>query len=340
MHRAPIAAALAAALVAAPALAEPVGAPSTVRQSRAGDERAHPGARTEYWVLQLVEQRTRRVVLVRLRRADGYPGATVVLPSAPDRPRSLEPALTFRSGNASGATFAGPDGAAAQLSWRPGGVTLTLEAPGLSGRVALRGRAGPFAAAWDLGDALRYPQARAERVRVSYNVPVATGRARGSFRMLGDTLRVNGWRGSLEHVWGSFALDDWERWAHWDAYVVQRGRTAWLAFGMNRRDAVLGPGARDGQWAGVLARVGPRGTRICRPRVHRRRWAIGLPLPSDPVPYRLLGRCRGLRADFRDGRRPSAWLPGDSYIAYEEQVHTARVGGRGWGSARHVRYPG
>ena len=123
----------------------------------------------------------------------------------------------------------------------------------------LRGRPGPFAGPWRLGSAFRYPQERAEPVEVNYNVPVGSGRVAGSVEVLGRRIDLDGWRGSWEHVWGSFEYED-DNWRFWDAYSVQmRGGGAWIAFGLNRSDTVLGPGSRDAQWLGVLARVGPRG---------------------------------------------------------------------------------
>jgi hypothetical protein len=341
MRALPLAAAVWLAVTAAPALAAPPGAPGTLRVSRAGDERAHPRARTEQWDLQAVDPATHRAVLIRLRHAEGYPTAIVTIGDGDGEgePRRLEPNVVFHSGTAAGARFDGP-GASARLGWSGRRVALELSGPEVSGRVMLAGRPGPFAARWRLGEAFRYPQQRAEPVRVGYDVPVARGRVSGSVTALGRTLRLDGWRGSFEHVWGSFAFDDRANWAHWDAYAVHRRHATWLAFGMNRRDAILGPGARDAQWLGVLARVDRRGTRVCRPRIDRRRWAVGLPITSDPVAYRLGARCRGLRATFADRALPGAWLRDESYIAYESQAIAARVRGSGFGVARHDRYPG
>ena len=318
---------------AAAAAAPPLGAPSTVRVSRAADERAHPRARTEVWELQAVHPRTRRTVLVRLRHAEGLRTAVVTVPGE-DGPRQVEPDLAFRGGDRHGARFEGP-GVRASLGWRRRRVTLKLDGPQVSGRLTVTGPAGPLAAGWRLGEAMRYPQQRAERVTVNYNVPVAAGRVSGSLNVEGRTLRLTGWRGSVEHIWGSFSYDDTQNWAHWDAYTVHRGRTTWLAFGMNRRDTILGPGARDAQWLGVLARVGARGTRVCRPRIDRRAWSPPSPITADPVPHRLDARCAGMRVVFKEGKAPSASLRSDGTIAVLQQALRATTTAGGAGVARH-----
>jgi hypothetical protein len=323
---------------AAPAAAAKVGAPSTLRVSRAADERAHPTARTEQWELQAVDPRTGRAVLIRLRHAEGFPTAVVTVPEAGVQ-RRLEPGLVFRGGNRSGARFDGPD-SSANLSWRNRRITLVLADPEVSGRLTITGRPGPLATGWRLGEAFRYPQERAERVTVNYNVPVASGRVTGKLSVLGRTLDVTGWRASFEHIWGAFSYEDRANWAHWDAYTVHRKGTTWLAFGMNRRDTILGPGARDAQWLGVFARVNRDGTRLCRPRVDRRAWVFTIPLSADPVAHRLEARCRGMRTVFTEGELPGAWLRDEGYSFVRQQAIKASTRRGGFGVARHDSHDG
>jgi hypothetical protein len=332
-----------AVLPATPAAAAaggaPLGAPGRLRVSRAADERAHPRARTEAWELQAVDPRTRRAVLIRLRHAESFPTAVVTVPDPAGVQRRLEPDLAFRAGGRRGARFTGPGGSA-RLTWPGRRITLELQDPEISGRLTLSGRPGPLAVGWNLGEALRYPEQRAERVTVAYNVPVAAGRVRGRLRVLGRTLRLTGWRGSFEHTWGSFSYEDHANWAHWDTYTVHRKRATWLAFGLNRRDTILGPGARDAQWLGLLARVTRRGTRVCRPRIDRRAWDFPSPITADPVAHRLDARCGGMRAVFREGTLPAAWLRDEGYNAVRQQAIKASTRRGGFGVARHDSYAG
>jgi hypothetical protein len=339
MRALPIAAALLLASTPTASAAARLGAPDVLRVSRAADERTHPSARTEQWEIQAVHPRTRRAVLIRLRHAEGFPTAVVTVPGEDGRQRRLEPDLVFRGGDERGARFDGPDGAAS-IAWPGRRITVELRDPQISGRLTFSGRPGPLAVGWSLGEAIRYPQARAERVGANYNVPVAVGHVRGRLDVLGRPLELNGWRGSFEHIWGSFSYEDRANWAHWDAYTVHRQATTWLAFGMNRRDAILGPGARDAQWLGVLARVRPGGTRLCRPRIDRRAWSFPFPITADPVAHRLVARCRGMSARFTEGRRPRAWLRDEVYNSARAQAIKARVHGGGFGVARHDSYDG
>src|SRR3954470_6057811 len=196
-----------AVLLATPAAAAPggapLGAPGTLRVSRAADERAHPRARTEAWELQAVDPRTRRAGLIRLRHAESFPSAVVTVPDPAGVQRRLEPDLVFRAGGRRGARFTGPGGSAS-VTWPGRRIMLELHDPEVSGRLTLSGHPGPLATGWNLGEALRYPQQRAERVTVAYNVPVAAGRVRGRLRVLGRTLRLTGWRGAFEPILGSF----------------------------------------------------------------------------------------------------------------------------------------
>ena len=313
--------------VAAAALAV-IGQPQTVRVSQPSDERAQPQALTEYWELSAVDPRTRRALAIRLQRAEGHPAVSVsVVGVAPNTLHVLPDQAWERD-----TSFAGPGGRSSATS-SAGRVTVDVADAEVRGRIVLRGRPGPFASRWRLGSAVRYPSGRSDAVDVSYNVPIGSGRLSGMLEILGHTIRLDGWRGSWEHVWGSFLHRD-ENWKFWDAYAVQRrGGGAWITFGLNRADTLLGPGARDAQWLGVLARVGARGTRVCRPTVHRRRWSISADLRDDPVAHRLTARCRGMRVTLTDSGAAD-WLRDDGYDFVRQQALPATARG-GFGIARH-----
>jgi hypothetical protein len=125
-----------------------------------------------------------------------------------------------------------------------------------------------------------------------------------------------------------------------NAYTIhQRRGGASLAFGLNRSDTLTGPGARDAQWLGVLARVRAGGrTRICRPVVHRRRWRSGS-IDSLPFALDLRARCRGMRVAFRSLGVIPPVLWGAVGLGFYEYARpataTATGGGRGsavvWG---------
>ena len=70
--------------------------------------------------------------------------------------------------------------------------------------------------------------------------------------------------------------------------------------GLDRTDTITGPGARDAQWHGLLARVGSRGVRVCRPRIDRRKWSLLYPEFTQWA-TRLRSRCGGQRLNAGDG---------------------------------------
>ena len=87
-------------------------------------------------------------------------------------------------------------------------------------------------------------------------------RVSGHVRVGSQTIDLGGWRGSLEHRWGTFSRN-WHAWDHaGTALVHTRGGSAWMLLGVNRRDLLTGAGARDAFWLGLLVRATPRGTEL------------------------------------------------------------------------------
>jgi hypothetical protein len=201
---------------------------------------------------------------------------------------------------------------------------VDVAGPTLAGRLRVRhGWNGPAAFGWQLGTGVRDSGPGA--VTLSWTVPIATSSISGAL-LLGGTrpIEFRRWRASYEHGWGGLLFRD-EQWQNWDQYVVhgRRAGEAWLVHGLNRVDIVTGPGARDAQWLGVLARVDTR-VRVCRPRVHRRRWITTADFES--FAGRLRAACGGLR--FAASDRAGIFT---GYIDHFE-VHapaTARRGARG-----------
>jgi hypothetical protein len=315
-----------------------VGQPDVVRVSRPSEQRAYPQARTEFWELSAVNPRTREALLIELYRGEDFPSVSLSYAKAGDPQHlDLHPDQAFVGGDRRGARFTGPQGTST-AAWRGRRVQVDVSDPQASAHVVLRGRPGPFAGRWHLGPGMRYPEERAESVVVSYDVPIGAGRLGGTVTLDGRRIQLDGWRGSWEHVWGSFMARD-HNWKFWDAYTVHtRGGAAWIAFGLNRQDTVTGPGARDGQWLGVLARVGRRGTRVCRPGVHRREWSASPVFRDDPVPHRMQARCRGLRARFTEPL-DATWLRANAYGFEQHSAQPAFAGG-GFGIARHLSHTG
>jgi hypothetical protein len=147
-----------------------------------------------------------------------------------------------------------------------------------------------------------------------------------------STLRLRGWRGSLEHRWGTISRN-WRAWDHaGTALAHTRGRSAWMLQGINRRDYLTGAGARDAFWLGLLVRVTPRRTSYCRPRVVRRGWSVSL---DGPVAVRTISAsCGGRRVRFR--LIPDTSLPSNSFGRLgDESRALARPRGPAW-----IRYAG
>ena len=105
-----------------------------------------------------------------------------------------------------------------------------------------------------------------------------------------------------------------------------------MAYGLNRLDTVTGPGARDAQWLGLLARAGPNGVRVCRPRVDRRRWALLYP-EFTRYATRLRFRCGGIKLRTGDAKTMSI----AEYVTHAEV--RGRTRGHRPGFAMHLAHP-
>lgn len=322
----PAAVVAALALASPAAAAPPLGVPEVVRLARPDDDaRQRPRALTEWWQLAAVGPRARDAVRIRLARGPRLGGVDVTVSPLRWSTRLGQSIDTSRRRTP---TATGIEGTTTLRRVRDG-WTLTMTGPLVSGRLTLeRARPGPTALRWRLGEQLRWP--RFAPVTMSWSALAATSRVTGRLTVDGTPVRLDGWRASLEHVWGRLTVDD-DAWEHMNAFTIHRRRgAAALTFGVNRSDTVTGPGARDAQWLGVLARVTRRRTHICRPTVHRRRWtSAGI----DWLPHALTlrARCGRTRIAFRAlGSRPPVLWGGTGIGHYEyARPATASGGGRG-----------
>jgi hypothetical protein len=312
--------ATAAALVAA----TPLGAPEVVRQARPADAVQRAGAPTEWWELAAIDPRTREGVRVRFARSEEIPALGVNVS-----------ALGFHE--SIGQDVVAPDGAVVRSEGIQG--TAMLARNGRRWRLTMTGRVagtltltralrGATALRWRLGQSLRWP--RWERVGLNWSMPVATSRVDGTLTAEGQTVRIDGWRASLEHVWGDFRFID-DAWGLGNAFTIHRRGGAALAFGLNRADTATGPGARDAQWLGVVATVGRRRARVCRPTVHRRGWVPGTLAGREPFARVLQARCGRRTITFRQIGDPELW-GGDS-IGFFQYAGVATATGGGFGIA-------
>jgi hypothetical protein len=143
---------------------------------------------------------------------------------------------------------------------------------------------------------------------------------------------ARGWRGSLEHRWGTSS----PLWCAWDhagtALVHTRRESAWMLLGVNRRDFPTGAGVRDAFWLGLLVHTTARRTTFCRPGIVRRGRVDSLDGPL--AVRRISAACGGHRVRFR--WIPSTSLPGYSFGRIgDESRAAARPRGPAW-----IRYAG
>jgi len=312
MRRALICAVALFGLAADAAAALQPGAPRDVRTARPADATARSGAPMEDWTVELVDPRSRAQIALRVFRSpDEGMGARLDL-------------------NHGGRTLSTDDIAYRPAITRgPGAWTIRFSSPTSEASVRLaRPRPGVTAQRWRLGREAGF----AEHVTLSWSTPVATSRAAGSVRIGDKTVHLRGWRGSLEHRWGTFS-HLWQAWDHLGAGIVHtRGGSAWMLQGLNRRDLLTGAGARDAFWLGLLVHVRPARTTFCRPRIVRRRWLVGLDGPLAVASFRA--SCGGRSVRFRR-------LPGDIVLGNEfgELGEDARASARPPGAA-WLRYGG
>jgi hypothetical protein len=319
--------ALALALASSATAAPPVGAPEVVRVARAGDEHQRPRALTEWWQIAAIGPGTTDALRIRISRGWRIGGVDV---TARSLGWSARLGQTLDTSEPRNVHATGTEGTTTLRRIR-GGWELTMAGPLVSGRLVLeRARPGPTALRWRLGEQLRWP--RYVPVDMSWSALAATSRVTGSLTVGGTPIVLDGWRASLEHVWGRFNVDD-DAWEFLNAFTIhQRRGGATLAFGLNRSDTTTGPGARDAQWLGVLARVRDGRTRLCRPIVHRRRWRSGA-IDSLPYALDLRARCGGMRVAFRSLGTIPPVLWGATGLGFYEYSRPATATGGGRGSA-------
>jgi hypothetical protein len=315
------------------ASAAPLGSPTELRLTRPGDHRSHPDALTEWWTLRAVNPDGRGALELRILREPGSAGARVL---GTDLAGGFNDVVGLTDVSADRGRLEGTGGPVrVQVRPQRSALDIDVEGPMLTGSLKVRqARRGPAALGWRLGTAVRAGNNRPSPITLAWTVPVATGSADGTIQLGTRQVRLRRWRVSYEHGWGSLLLSD-DQWDAWDQYVVhgRRADEAWLVHGLNRSDTVTGPGARDAQWLGVLARVDRSGVDVCRPRIHRRRWHVTADF--EFVPGRLRASCRGRRFEARD--RSLISFP-DYVSHFEAHAVAAARGARGW--AAHLGHEG
>jgi hypothetical protein len=308
-------------VVVAAAGAAPRGAPSELRVARPADHAAHPAALSEWWTVRAVDPGGEGMLEVRILREGGLASVRVVGETAGGQFNTGFGLSTIVAGKRRLVGLAGTESGVVVEAVRTG-LVVHIAGPTVSGQLRLRKtRRGPAALGWRLGTAAR--DRGPASVTLAWTAPVATSSLRGALLLDGVRgIELRRLRGSYEHGWGDLLLGDGQ-WQSWDQYVVhgRRADQAWLVHGVNRTDTVTGPGARDAQWLAVMARVDRNGVRVCRPRVHRRRWITTADFEAYPT--RLRAACGGLRLAARD--RAGMFL---DYIDHFE-AHAVTTGRRG-----------
>lgn len=293
-----VAASMLALTAPAAAAATPLGAPRTIRAAQPADHVDHPSALSEWWTLRMVDPRSRDWLEIRVERSyvETYvwlrgragKGGEIAANVRVDAPSATPTRLDAR----------GPDGA---IAVRGSGRRIAMRGK-VRGALRLRDTAlGPAAMGWRLGDGSGPGAIDRRTITLNWAMPLATSTVDGRLRLDdGRRLRFRGWRASYEHGWGDMLAADDNR-DYWDQVVVHDpGGGARVAYGLNRLDTVTGPGARDAQWLGVLARAAHGRLRVCRPRVRRAGWELA---DDDLAAWanRAAYRCGGVRLRVRDG---------------------------------------
>ena len=312
MLRAATLAVVVTAVAAQPALALAPGAPRHVRTARPADVQPRPGAAAEDWTVELVDRRSNAYAALRIFR-DPNQGRGVRLELARGGDGYVADDIAFA-----------PAISRSDRRW-----TIRFSSPSSDGEIVLaRPRPGVTAGRWHLGREAGF----AERVTMSWSTPVATARVSGHLRIGTQRVELRGWRGSVEHRWGTFARD-WRAWDHASTGLAHtRGGSAWMLLGLNRRDFLTGAGARDAFWLGLLVHATPSGTTFCRPRIVRRGWLASIDGPAAVAI--ISARCRDRRVRFSLLKGTS--LPGNSFGGLgDESRARARPAGAAW-----IRYAG
>jgi hypothetical protein len=323
---------VAVALVPGVAAAAPRGAPGTLRVARDADHAPRAGL-FESWTQRFVQPGRDGAVELRAYRLGER--LLLDLSAGPGDSEGFEEHLGMERLTATSRTLdtSGPSGG---LRVSGGGRRIRLKGR-FEGTLRLVGsRRGVTATTWRLGTAPRVAAGQPQPVTLNWSALIATATVRGTLVLPGGRrMRLDGWRASYEHAWGDIAPSD-ANWSHWDEAIVHgRAGQATIAYGLNRTDAGIDPDVRDARWLGLLATVGPRGTRICRPRVRRTRWQYIHPETIMRWPTRMRLRCGGITLSLRDG--PPGFTEYPSYV--EVRSHT-RAGRRGTGLAIHLGHPG
>jgi hypothetical protein len=316
------------ALLAGPAVAEakpPLGSPRVVRASTPADHVGRADARTEWWRLRGVNRRTGAWFELYLLRDGGLWGSSLVVVDKAGQERRGD--LGFTAVRAGRDRLIGRGAGSLTIRRIGGGFRVTLDDPEATATLRLRSaRRGPAALGWRM----KPRPAGGTRVDgMSWAVPVATSVLSGRFAIRDTPTRVDGWRASYEHGWGSIDLSC-ASWVGWDQYIVHgRHGTAWILHGLNRRDTVESTGRKDRPWMGVLARVDAGGVRACRARIARSDWWMTAQLVIWA--RRARARCGGMRLAVRDGLGVY-----DEWDSHDEIRVAARGRGRLVGAGVHL----
>ena len=327
--------ALVLALTAPAAEAAP-GKPEVVRAWRAADERIHPGARHEQWLLRATDRRTGHVFVVSLTNYESHEFARIeVGVSSVD---GVGDAIRQRFAPAGGEPRWAGEGGTTVVRRSKSGLFIRVRSRQVNGWARLRGgRPGISALGW------RIHQIDNSNEPSHWTMPFADGRVDASFTLkplpgvsLPDgRFRLRGWRGTYGHMWGGYGRPIG---AHFNEFTTWTGGTTWHLIGTNRPDVMIGarPSKRDPAFAGVLARIGAGGIRICRPKVRRGRW--GWPAPPHDVLDSLLYHANVVTARCALGKVRFERLVGPSRgeglrTFFEDQFTTARSSRRARGIA-------
>jgi len=318
-------------VLAAQARAAPEGAPRWIGTASPADHADHPAARHEWWSVRFVDPRSRAWLDITVERELDVRGVRAVGVNRANRWVDESFGTPDIAADRTSLDAHGPDG---RLAIRRSGRDISLNNAIVSGTLELRDvRRGPAARGWRLGEGIAPAGTGYREVTLDgWSMPIAAAKARGSLTVRGTPFDVRGWHASYQHGWGDILKGE-PAWDFWDQLVVHAAHdVTYVAYGLNRIDTVTGPGARDAQWLGLLARVGRNGVRVCRPRVDRRKWALLYP-EFTRYATRVLLRCGAIRLTTGDAQTMRI----DEYVDHVEV--RGRTRGRRPGFAMHLAHP-